>query len=170
MPLTGEGEAALRDAARGLSPAPEVVYAFTGNQACEQAAGIVAAQFDLKVRHSDYLEPVSMGLWQGLTRDELRFRFPTVFPEWEENPLGVNPPEGESVADAAGRFREGVRKIVKRNRGEVVAVVLRPLSLQIVAGILRGEDLGAITSHLHEDVRGIEVVEVSDEVARVLIE
>jgi broad specificity phosphatase PhoE len=162
LPLTVEGEAALRESIKALSPAPTALYTCTANQACEQAAEIIAAQFELKVRHSDYLEPVPMGLWQGLTRDELRFRFPTVFGQWEENPLSVNPPQGESIADAAGRFREGLRKILRRNRGETIALVLRPFSLQITAGLLRNEDLPTIATHLHT-TRTIESVDVADD-------
>jgi broad specificity phosphatase PhoE len=162
LPLTAEGEAALRESVKTLPHPPTSVYTFTANQACEQAANIVAEQFDLKVKHSDHLEPVSMGLWQGLTRDELRFRFPSVFPQWEDNPLSVNPPQGESIADAAARFRQGLRKILKRNRGEVVALVLRPLSLQVVAGLLRREDLQTVVTHLHESA-GTENIDVPDD-------
>src|SRR5712671_453881 len=110
LPLSTDGEIALRKTLASISEPVSAIYAFTKNLACEQAAKLVAQQFKLRVRNSDQLEPISMGLWQGLTRDELRFRFPTVFPQWEENPLSVNPPEGESLEAAANRFREGVRK------------------------------------------------------------
>jgi broad specificity phosphatase PhoE len=163
LPLTTDGEIALREALKLLSPEPGAVYTFAGNQACEQAAKLVAQRFKLRIRNSDYLEPISMGLWQGLTRDELRFRFPTVFPQWEESPLSVNPPEGESLEEAAVRFRTGLRKILRRNRDNVVALVLRPISLQVVSGILRGENLQAICSHLHQrdGIVNIEVPEAS---------
>src|SRR4051812_11312320 len=107
LPLTTDGEIAIREALEALPFAVDAVYTFLKNQACEQAAKLVAQHFKLRIRNSDHLEPVSMGLWQGLTRDELRFRYPTVFPQWEENPLSVNPPEGESLEAADGRFRQG---------------------------------------------------------------
>jgi broad specificity phosphatase PhoE len=161
LPLSTDGEIALRKQLQDMTQEVDAIYTFIGNLACEQAAKLVAQRFKIRVRNSDLLEPVSMGLWQGLTRDELRFRFPTVFQQWEENPLSVNPPEGESLESAAERLKEGVAKILKRNRGTTVALVLRPISLQIVAGQLRGADLPTIISHLHQ-TSGMETIEVEN--------
>jgi broad specificity phosphatase PhoE len=161
LPLSTDGEIALRKSLAAMTDDVSAVYTFTGNLACEQAAKLVAQRFGMRVRNSDLLEPISMGLWQGLTRDELRFRFPSVFQQWEANPLSVNPPEGESLEAGAQRFGEGVRKILKRNREQTIALVLRPMSLQIIAGQLRGEDLRTIIAHLH-DQHGMETIEVPD--------
>jgi broad specificity phosphatase PhoE len=165
LPLTADGEIALTKAIRSLAEPVTAVYTCRKNEACEQAARIVARQFNLKVRDNDLLEPISLGLWQGLTPEELRFRFPTVFPQWEENPLSVNPPEGEALADAADRMRRALRKIFRRNRDETVAVVTRPHSLQILLGLLRGEDLAGIATHLH-DAASMERIDVANGVLR----
>lgn len=162
LPLTADGEAALIERLKALTEPVSAVYSFARHQACAQAARLVAQRFALRVRNVDQFEPVSFGLWRGLTRDEVRFRFPSVFPQWEENPLSVNPPEGESIEGAVERFREGVKKVLRRNRGETIALVLRPVSLQIAAGILRGEDLATLAGHLH-DGHGIETIGVGDE-------
>ncbi|MDB5321642.1 MAG: Phosphoglycerate mutase family, partial [Phycisphaerales bacterium] len=161
LPLTTDGEIALRESLKSLPYPIDAVYTFLPNQACQQAAKLVAQHFNLRVRDADLLEPISMGLWQGLTRDELRFRFPTVFAQWEENPLSVNPPQGESLEAAADRFRQALRKILRRNRAPTIALVLRPLSLQVIAGLLRNEDLQTITTHLH-DTHGMETIEIAD--------
>jgi broad specificity phosphatase PhoE len=150
LPLTTDGEIALRKTLEAATDPVTAIYTCESNQACDQAAKLAARRFGVRVYHSDPLEPVSMGLWQGLTRDELRRRFPTVFPEWEDNPLNVNPPEGEALIDAAARYPHGLRKILRKNRGHAIALVLRPLSLQISAGLLRGQDLPTLVRHLHE--------------------
>jgi broad specificity phosphatase PhoE len=162
LPLSADGESVLRARIASLTDPVDAIYTYTNSLACDQAARLVAHHFKLRVRDSEFLEPISMGLWQGLTRDELRFRYPTVFPQWEENPLNVNPPEGESLEAAADRFRQGMRKILKRNRGGTVALVLRPISLQLVAGILRGQDLPAIVKHLHQTPE-METIDVNDD-------
>src|SRR5207237_10760909 len=118
-------------------------------------------RFGLRIHNNDGLAPISAGLWQGLTHEELRFRFPSIFPQWEENPLSVNPPEGEAIADAVERFRGALKKIL-RNRQNHIAIVLRPMGLQIVKGLLRGEDLASIAAHL-QDKAGVERIEVEDE-------
>ncbi len=171
LPLETDGEIAIREALKALPHTVTALYTYRGNEACEQAARLVSQRFDVRVRDVPLLEPVSLGLWQGLTRGELRFRYPTVFPQWEEDPLSVNPPEGEPVAHAIDRFRQALAKIHRRRRGTgqsdnaAVALVLRPLSLQIAAGLLRGEPPAALAAHLHDPPR-TETIEAQDHALR----
>ena len=137
------------------------VYRFRKNEACEQAAKIIAARFNLRPRDSVALDEVNLGLWQGLTRSELRFRFPTVFPEWEESPLTVNPPDGELLADAIQRLGSGLKRILRSNRGGSIVLALRPLAMQIILGLLRQEDAQTIAGHLH-NVAPVETIEIAD--------
>src|SRR5439155_3697868 len=116
LPLTTDGEIALNKLLDGIEEPIAALYAFRGNEVCEQTARLVAKRFGLRIRNNDGLAPISAGLWQGLTHEELRFRFPSIFPQWEENPLLVTPPEGEAIADAVERFRGAVKKILRRNR------------------------------------------------------
>src|SRR5947207_1271235 len=114
LPLTADGEIALNKLLDGIKEPLTALYAFRRNEVCEQTARLVARRFGLRVRDNDLLGPISLGLWQGLTHEELRFRFPSIFPQWEQNPLSVNPPEGEAIADAVERFRPALKKIVRR--------------------------------------------------------
>ena len=91
-----------------------------------------------------------MGLWQGLTPEELKMRFPTVFPQWLANPLGVTPPDGEPLAEAIGRIGSALQRIFRRNRGVTVALPLRPMALQIVAGLTMGLPPEKIAAQLHQ--------------------
>lgn len=152
LPLSTDGEIALTRLVVSFDFEVNSIYTCRSHEACEQAAQIVARRFSLRVRDQELLHPVSLGLWQGLTRDELRRRHPKVFGQWEEDPLSVTPPEGEPVADAAERLREGVQKVLRRNRDTTVALVLRPMSLRIVAAILRGQDLQSAAPHLHTPI------------------
>jgi broad specificity phosphatase PhoE len=161
LPLTTDGEIALNKLLDDIKEPITALYAFRGNEVCEQTARLVARRFGLRIRNNDMLAPVSAGLWQGLTHEELRFRFPSIFPQWEENPLSVNPPEGEAIADAVERFRAALKKILPRNREGHVALVLRPMGLQIVKGLLRGENLPTIATHLHGKA-GLERIEVEE--------
>jgi broad specificity phosphatase PhoE len=166
LPLATDGEVALRRTLQTLADEPvTALFTYTQNQACDQAARLVARHFNLRLRDNEALEPISMGLWQGLTREELRFRFPTVFQQWEENPLSVNPPQGESLANAAQRMRVGLAKILHRYRGQAIALVLRPMAMQVCIGLLRGQDLQTIGAHLH-DRTPVETIDVPDDLPR----
>jgi broad specificity phosphatase PhoE len=84
-----------------------------------------------------------------------------VIPQWQEEPLSVRPPEGESLGEVIDRVRPAIEKILKRNREGIVALVVRPLVMQIIHGLLRGETPEAIAKHLnHVDV--METIEVAD--------
>ena len=142
---------------QGLSYPISVIYRFKKNEAADQAAKILAATSSLRPHDSAYLDEVNVGLWQGLTRADLRFRFPSVFPQWEEDPLSVNPPDGESLDEAVERIKSGLKRILRRNRGVAIALPLRPMAMQIALGVLRGEETPQIAAHLH-NVAAIETI------------
>jgi broad specificity phosphatase PhoE len=162
LPLEADGEIAIRDALKSIPNDVAAVYTFRGSAACEQAARLVAKHFNCRLRDEPLLEPVSMGLWQGLTRDEVRRRFPSVVAQWDDDPLSVQPPEGESIPAAAERFDRALRKILRRRKGETAALVLRPIAFQITLGLLRKQPLTQVATHLHDPLR-METIEVEDE-------
>jgi phosphoserine phosphatase len=162
LPLTDQAQASIRHIVDGLQMTVSAVYRFSKNEACDQAARIVASRFALRPRDNAALEEVNLGLWQGLTRSELHFRFPSVFPEWEQNPLAINPPDGEPLAEAIERLRGAMKRILRRNRGEKVALSLRPMSMQIAYGLLRGQNDPSIAGHLH-NASPAETIDVPDE-------
>lgn len=152
LPLTAQAVDAIRHRLQTLDGAINSVYRTSRNEACEQAAKLISQMFALRPRSNDDLETVHLGLWEGLTAEEVRFRFPTVFPQWREHPLSVNPPDGEPLAGAIDRIAGAVARILRRNRNLTVGLPLRPMALQIVAGVLRRENYDAIAAHLHESV------------------
>ena len=149
LPLTAEGIDAMRHLVETLPFPVQSVYRPRINEACDQAAKMIAQRFDLRPRDNADLDAVNLGHWEGLTPADLNFRFPTVFPQWLENPLAVTPPDGEALPAAVRRISDAARRIVRRNRGLAVALALRPMSLQIALGTLSGETLETIASHLH---------------------
>jgi broad specificity phosphatase PhoE len=150
LPLTAEAIDAARHLVDSLEHSLASVYRPAANEACDQVAKIAAKRFDLRPRDNAQLQEVRMGLWEGLTRDELKTRFPTVFPQWFSNPLSVTPPEGEPLGEAIGRIGSALGRILKRNRGATLALALRPMALQIAAGLILDQPPDQIARHLHE--------------------
>lgn len=161
LPLTEEGRETIRQTVSALKHPLTEVYRFKKNEACEQAARIIAAPFELRPRDSSALDEVNLGLWQGLTRTEWRYRYPKVVEQWRENPLSVKPPEGESLGEAIERLRGGLGRILRRNRGVTIALALRPYAMQIMLGLLRREDAFAIAGHAN-GIAAMETVEIGD--------
>ena len=132
------------------------------------ALKLIAQAFDLRPHDSRDLDEVHLGLWQGLTRAELKFRYPSAFPQWEENPLAVNAPDGEPIPDAMDRLRRGMARILRKQRGAVVALALRPMAMQIVLGLLQAQDTQTIAGHLH-NTSVVETMSIADDVLDHLI-
>ena len=159
LPLTHDAVASLTSLLDALVTPPTAIYLHKANEACLQAGKLVAGRFGLRIRDNPGLGEMRLGLWEGLTRDEVRRRFPTVIPQWQEDPLSVLPPEGESLGEAIDRARPALENIVRRNRDGVPALIVRPLMMQIIRGLLRNEEPQTIAGHLNA-IDVMEMIEV----------
>ncbi len=168
LPLVEDALAKISELAQSISPAPTAIYFCKTNEASNEVAKLLGGIFKLRPRDNEQLNGFELGLWEGLTRGELRRRFPSVFPQWEENPLSVNPPDGETLPEAIERIHAGVVKVLKRNRGGSVVLVMRPLALQIALGVLRNESPEVIAGHLH-NTTAMETIELDDALFQMLL-
>lgn len=162
LPLTDLARVTIEGIVQSVPHQLSVVYRFKKNEASDQTARLIAERFQIRASDSAALDEVNLGLWQGLTRSDLHFRFPTVFAQWEENPLAVNPPEGETLLNAIVRVQVGLKRILKRNRGVAVAFSLRPMAMQITLGLLRGENPQQIAGHLHK-TSAVETIDLNND-------
>jgi len=161
LPLTAEAMDAIRHLLDDISAPIAAVYRPGANEACVQAAQIITRKYGIRARDNPSLDEVGLGLWQGLVPDNVRLRFPTVYPRWEESPLLVTPPDGEPLNAAISRIGDAVKQIVRRNRGSAVAMALRPMAMQIAMGILQQRTPADIAAHLHER-QPVATIDVSD--------
>lgn len=115
------------------------------DQASEQTAELIATAFGCKSKSCGGLRDVDLGLWQGLRMGEIRERSPKIYKQWCDDPLSLNPPEGEPLRLAQERLiDEFMRAVEKASKGAkcsnpVVAVVLRPLAMALVRARLLGD-------------------------------
>jgi broad specificity phosphatase PhoE len=162
LPLTEGARKAIEQVVASIEGPVSAVYRYKKNEACDEVAALVARQFKLKPRDSAALDEMNLGLWQGLTRNELKFRYPKVVEQWKDNPLSVHPPEGESLPEAIERLGTAVKQICRRRKDATIALALRPVAMQIVFGLLQGEDPLAIASHLQR-ITPLETIELSND-------
>jgi probable phosphoglycerate mutase len=163
LPLTPDAVVTLKAIVASISPPPAMIYLHKANEACREAGALLATQFGCRIKDVAGLGEMKLGLWEGLTREEVRRRFPTVIPQWQQEPLSVLPPEGESLGTAIERVRPALDKILKRHRGGTVCLVLRPMMMQIVRGLLRNESPETIAGHLN-NVDVMETIELEHDV------
>src|SRR5438876_6282170 len=168
LPLSEEAGPAIEALVSTLPDAVAAVYRCKTNEACDQVAKLVAVRFKLRPRELADLDAIKLGLWQGLLREQLRFRFPTSFPRWEIAPAEINPPDGETFDQAYQRLRGAARKIIRRDRGKTIALAMRPMAQQLIAGVFRREPPQQIAAHLHK-VSPLETIEPDETAERELI-
>jgi broad specificity phosphatase PhoE len=107
------------------------------------------------------LAEVDVGLWAGLTEEQLKSRYASVHHELCEAPLNVNPPEGESLGDADARLRMFLKKQLKRSDERALGLVLRPICFALAWCVLAGRALSLLwetAQQKHEPV----IIEVAE--------
>jgi broad specificity phosphatase PhoE len=168
LPITPEAHQSIERLVASLTSPIDRVYRPRQNEACDQAARIVARHFKLRPHDEPGLEEPNCGLWQGLCVSELRSRYESSYGQWLEDPLSVRPPEGESIEDASKRIRASLRRVLKRADGVTTALAVRPMAMQLLLASLRGESLPQFGKSLH-DTTAMEAIELEPDVAKRLL-
>ena len=163
LPLSESGRQQVHDLARQLIDMPlRVIY--TGNSRhCLESARILAQGHRCRVRCLDAFAEVNHGLWEGLSFCELERRYPRSYRAWLRDPSAVQPPDGETVAQAYGRLSGAIRWIVRRHREELVGVVAPNLLRALAQCCLRGRGPEAAWDLSREDAQW-EVFSVPDRI------
>ena len=152
-PLTEFGVSSVELAAGELAVCGLAICAvYAGDGESErQTAGLVAEALDTKIRTEPKLRELDYGLWQGLTRQELKRRQPKMYRQWVEAPSSVRPPGGEMLAEAFDRLKIVLKSILKRHKDDVAVLVLRPVAVGLLRCLLTGDPVEQIWSHVDNE-------------------
>ena len=148
LPLNEHGHRQISELAKQLA-GPGLGLAWLGvspRQTVQETAAVLADALNVPVKTVKGLEEVDIGLWEGLTTEQIRQRYPKVYKQWTERPTSVCPPEGESVAVAADRLMAAIERLAAKSKGRAVGVVLGRLAIAVVRCRLAGEGLDNLWS------------------------
>ena len=90
---------------------------------CRIGAGIICGQFGIEPVHRPELREVNIGIWEGLTWQEIQSRWPE---EWQarlNDLVNYRVPQGENLLDVESRLMPVVREILERHRGQEILLV-----------------------------------------------
>ena len=73
-------------------------------------------------------------------------RFRSRSKQWKEDPMTLSPPEGEDLSAAAGRIMRAVAKIIRKSRGDTVAIVLHDLGWSMLRCWIAEKPLSSMRS------------------------
>lgn len=88
-----------------------------------KSAEIITEPWSLRPVVRSSLRERNFGLWEGMSFDEIRERYPEEFAAWAENPLKFSPMGGESTIRVKERVMSSFREIIEHHQGESVAIV-----------------------------------------------
>ena len=144
VPLTAAGQQQCQAWIEGLKALGlERIY-HAPDELASQTALLIAKRLGIPAKPVEALAEVDIGLWAGLTEEQLRSRYATAHRELCEAPLHVVPPEGESLSDAAERLKNCVCKQIRRNGTTAIGIVTRPLGLAAIRCALEGGDFSEL--------------------------
>jgi broad specificity phosphatase PhoE len=152
-PLTEIGASDVERAASELVACGEpirAVYA-CNSEAERQTADLIAQALSAKVRMEPELHELDYGLWQGLTRDELKRRQPKLIRQWFDAPSSVRPPGGESLDEALIRLRLAIKGVLKRHKDDAALFVLRPVAVGLLRCLVTNDPVEQIWKHVDNE-------------------
>lgn len=162
VPLSRTGLERMERAAAFLAPFKiDRVYTSTLSRSIESGTAVARAQA-LNIGIEPAFDEVAFGLWEGLSFDEIRERYPEELGLWMADPGAHPPPQGESFRNARKRSMHRLRQIMDEFQGRKVAVVAHAgvlrimifslLNLRLVRLFRLGQDYGCINIvDIHED-------------------
>ncbi|MCA9245102.1 MAG: histidine phosphatase family protein [Phycisphaerales bacterium] len=121
-----------------LAPLALEAILHSPDELATQTAARLAAELGVKTRSVDSFKEVDLGLWSGLTVNEVRSRYATAARQLDDSPLSITPPDGERFSDALNRLSKALRDQIAR-RDRPFGVVLRPMALALAAHALTGQ-------------------------------
>jgi len=84
------------------------------------------------------LREISMGAWEGMTYDEIRAQDPERLGQWVEDPWGVAPSGGETLAEMAQRIEALLDELVLRSAEETLLLVSHGGTLRVLLCLALG--------------------------------
>lgn len=141
MPLSDHGREQADRTARQLQ---QVELACIYAAPCESAmvtAQLLADGRNTKIKSIESLQNIDHGLWHGKLIEEVRRQQPRVYRRGMDFPDSLCPPGGEAVQHARDRLVKALRKIAKKHRRGIVALVIPEPLASVARSLLSGDQL-----------------------------
>jgi phosphoserine phosphatase len=123
VPLSATGREQAESAARLLATTRlDAVWSSSLARARDTAA-IIAAPHGLPVQETDAFREMGFGEWEGLTRDEVRARFPDAHRTWAEAPHEAAWAGAETLATVRERALAGLAALRAAHQGQTICLV-----------------------------------------------
>jgi phosphoserine phosphatase len=162
VPLSATGREQAESAARLLAATRiDAVWSSPLARARDTAA-IIAGPHRLAVHESEAFREMGFGDWEGLTRDEVRERFPEAHRAWAETPHEATWPGAETLAAVRARALAGLEALRAAHTGQTICLVSHGITGRLLILEALGLGLDRLWS-FHLSSTGISELEFRDD-------
>ncbi|MBU4533314.1 MAG: alpha-ribazole phosphatase [Eubacteriales bacterium] len=127
-----------------------------------QTASIIAQPHGLPVNRLNSLREIHFGEWEGLSREEIRRRYPKESELWWAQPLYTRLPGGETLAEVRDRAVGSVQSIARNHTGDQVIITAHGGTIRAIVATYLGMDLNEYW-RLRQDNAALSIVDVYDD-------
>jgi probable phosphoglycerate mutase len=162
VPLSDEGRGQARHLAKRLATQrPAAIYCSPMERTVETAT-ILGAPHGLTPQPVDGLREIDHGHWEGLSRPEVKTRYPGEMEAWDADPFGFAPPGGETGAAVVARAIPAIREIVMSHPNQSVFVVSHKATNRLIIGHYLGIELRGYRDRLDQQPACLNILDFRD--------
>lgn len=126
-----------------------------------KSAEIIAEPHSLYTIASPFLRERGFGIWEGMSFEEIREKYPIEFESWAENPLKFSPMGGENSEGVRKRVIKALEEIIGNFNGKHIAIVAHGGVNRIILCHLMGVPLENIF-RIEQDYGALNIIEFWD--------
>ena len=108
----------------------------------------IAEPSGLEVRRDARLEEIGQGQWEGMRHDEIMLHHPEKLAAWQDHPIDLRLPEGETLEEVRLRVRDALDDMMLLHQGKTICVVAHSVSMAVVKHELQGLTLRQALANL----------------------
>jgi len=149
----------------------DVIYTSTLDRAFETAK-ILRGDREIEIIRLDELKEIHFGEWEGLEFMQLKEKNPEAFDAFRFTPETFRAQGGETFTEAKARVVGAVEKILEKNKGRKVAMVIHGAILKLLMGYYMDLGINQVweepvirptsVSHIRFDDSGYEILKFGD--------
>lgn len=132
IPLSALGRIQAELVAARLSREPMAGVICSPLRRARALAQAIARYHHLAPEPDDRLTEIGHGSWEGLSRDDVERRFPSLYQVWQERPHDVSFPGGESLLDVHERSIPPIAALLAHPKGGTWVVVTHDTVCRLV--------------------------------------
>jgi phosphoserine phosphatase len=132
VPLTDTGRRQCAAVARALAATGVAAVYASPLERARASAEVIAEPHRLPVRIVPAFAEMAFGVWEGLTRDEIRARFPEGWEQWRSAPHLCAPLGGETVSKVAERVGAGLTELQQAHADQTIVLVSHSIVMRVM--------------------------------------